>query len=115
MPLFARKPIGELLAGADEASGLKRELGVGDLILHSIDDVIGAGIFSAIGTAAAGEVLHDGTLIRAGAGPALIISFLVVAMVCGLCALAYAELSSMIPQAGSAYTYTYATLGEIVA
>src|SRR5687767_13289630 len=115
MPLFARKPIGELLSGADDSAGLKRELGVGDLILLSIGAVIGAGIFSSIGTAAAGEVLPDGTLIRAGAGPGLIISFLVVALVCGLCALAYAELSSMIPQAGSAYTYTYATLGEIVA
>jgi APA family basic amino acid/polyamine antiporter len=115
MPLFARKPIGELLPGADESSGLKRELGVGDLILLSIGAVIGAGIFSSIGTAAAGEVLPDGTMIRAAAGPALIVSFIVVALVCGLCALAYAELSSMIPQAGSAYTYTYATLGEIVA
>jgi APA family basic amino acid/polyamine antiporter len=115
MPLFARKAIGELLPGADESSGLKRELGVKDLILLSIGAVIGAGIFSSIGTAAAGEVLPDGTLIRAGAGPALILSFLMIALVCGLCALAYAELSSMIPQSGSAYTYTYATLGEIVA
>ena len=86
-----------------------------DLILLSIGAVIGAGIFSSIGTAAAGEILPDGTLIRAGAGPALVLSFLLIALVCGLCALAYAELSSMIPQAGSAYTYTYATLGELVA
>ncbi|MGH7679303.1 MAG: amino acid permease [Gemmatimonadaceae bacterium] len=114
MQLFARKAIGELLPAAEE-SGLKRELGVKDLVLLSIGAVIGAGIFSSIGTAAAGEVLPDGTLIRAGAGPALILSFLMIAVVCGLCALAYAELSSMIPQAGSAYTYTYATLGEIVA
>ncbi len=112
--LFTRKPISELLPG-ENSSGLKRELGVKDLILLSIGAVIGAGIFSSIGTAAAGEILPDGTLIRAGAGPALIISFLLIALVCGLCALAYAELSSMIPQAGSAYTYTYATLGELVA
>jgi APA family basic amino acid/polyamine antiporter len=111
--LFARKPISDLLPG--ENSGLKRELGVKDLILLSIGAVIGAGIFSSIGTAAAGEILPDGSMIRAAAGPALIVSFIVVALVCGLCALAYAELAAMIPQAGSAYTYTYATLGELVA
>ena len=115
MSLFARKPIAELLKGSGDEAGLKRELGVSDLVLLSIGAVIGAGIFSSIGTAAAGEILLDGTLIRSGAGPALILSFALVALVCGLCALAYAELSSMIPQAGSAYTYTYATLGEIVA
>ena len=112
--LWTRKAISALLPG-DEGSGLKRELGVKDLILLSIGAVIGAGIFSSIGTAAAGEVLPDGTMIRAAAGPALVISFIVVALVCGLCALAYAELAAMIPQAGSAYTYTYATLGELVA
>jgi APA family basic amino acid/polyamine antiporter len=111
--LFTRKPISELLPG--DSSGLKRELGVKDLILLSIGAVIGAGIFSSIGTAAAGEVLPDGTMIRAAAGPALVVSFILVALVCGLCALAYAELAAMIPQAGSAYTYTYATLGELVA
>jgi APA family basic amino acid/polyamine antiporter len=113
--LFTRKPIAELLKGAGDEAGLKRELGVSDLVLLSIGAVIGAGIFSSIGTAAAGEILPDGTVIRSGAGPALVLSFALVAVVCGLCALAYAELSSMIPQSGSAYTYTYATLGEIVA
>jgi APA family basic amino acid/polyamine antiporter len=112
--LFARKPIAELLIGA-ESTGLKRELGVTDLVFLAIGAVIGAGIFSSIGTAAAGEILPDGTVIRAGAGPALVLSFALIALVCGLCALAYAELSSMIPQSGSAYTYTYATLGELVA
>jgi APA family basic amino acid/polyamine antiporter len=112
--LFARKPIAELLVGA-ESTGLKRELGVTDLVFLAIGAVIGAGIFSSIGTAAAGEILPDGTVIRAGAGPALVLSFALIALVCGLCALAYAELSSMIPQSGSAYTYTYATLGELVA
>jgi APA family basic amino acid/polyamine antiporter len=111
--LFARKPIAELLVG--DQSGLRRELGIKDLVLLSIGAVIGAGIFSSIGTAAAGEVLPDGTIIRYGAGPALVLSFAMIALVCGLCALAYAELSSMIPIAGSAYTYTYATLGELVA
>ena len=112
--LFTRKPIAELLPG-DDSSGLKRELGVSDLVLLSIGAVIGAGIFSSIGTAAAGEVLPTGEVIRYGAGPALVLSFVLLGLVCALCALAYAELASMIPQAGSAYTYTYATLGELVA
>jgi basic amino acid/polyamine antiporter, APA family len=111
--LLARKPIAELLPGED--SGLKRELGVSDLVLLSIGAVIGAGIFSSIGTAAAGEVLPTGEIVRYGAGPALVLSFILLGLVCGLAALCYAELSSMIPQAGSAYAYTYATLGELIA
>ena len=111
--LFARKPIAELLVG--DSSGLRRELGVSDLVFLSIGAVIGAGIFSSIGTAAAGETLPTGEIVRYGAGPALVLSFLLLALVCGLAALCYAELSSMIPQAGSAYAYSYATLGEIVA
>jgi APA family basic amino acid/polyamine antiporter len=111
--LLSRKPIAELLVGDD--TGLRRALGVGDLVLLSIGAVIGAGIFSSIGTAAAGEVLPSGDIIRYGAGPALVLSFILLGLVCALCALAYAELSSMIPIAGSAYTYTYATLGELVA
>lgn len=112
--LFTRKPIAALLPG-DEGSGLKRELGVSDLVLLSIGAVIGAGIFSSIGTAAAGETLPTGEIVRYGAGPALTISFILLGLVCGLAALCYAELSSMIPQAGSAYAYSYATLGELVA
>ena len=81
----------------------------------SIGAVIGAGIFASLGTAAAGEVAADGTVIRAGAGPALVISFLLLGVVCGLAALCYAELASMIPTSGSAYAYTYATLGEFLA
>ena len=112
--LFARKPIAELVADVDNPSGLKRELGVGDLVMLSIGAVIGAGIFSSIGTAAAGEV--QGTeIIRYGAGPALVVSFILLGVVCALAALCYAELSAMIPQAGSAYAYSYATLGEVVA
>ncbi len=112
--LFARKPIAALLPG-DDGSGLKRELGVSDLVLLSIGAVIGAGIFSSIGTAAAGETLPTGEIVRYGAGPALTLSFILLGLVCGLAALCYAELSSMIPQAGSAYAYSYATLGELVA
>lgn len=112
--LLARKPIADLLPG-DSPSGLKRELGVGDLVLLSIGAVIGAGIFSAIGTAAAGETLPTGEIVRYGAGPALVLSFVLLGLVCTLAALCYAELSAMIPQAGSAYAYSYATLGELVA
>jgi APA family basic amino acid/polyamine antiporter len=93
---------------------MKRTLGSWDLVFLAIGAVIGAGIFGAIGTAAAGE-MSDGEVVRAGAGPGLVFSFVLLGVVCGLAALCYAELASMIPQAGSAYAYTYATLGELVA
>ncbi|MDQ6611232.1 MAG: amino acid permease [Gemmatimonadota bacterium] len=110
--LFGRKPIAAMV---DDPNGLKRVLGAGDLIMLAIGAVIGAGIFGAIGSAAAGETDAAGHLIRSGAGPALVFSFLLLGGACALAALCYAELASMIPQAGSAYAYTYATLGEIVA
>jgi APA family basic amino acid/polyamine antiporter len=113
--LFARKPIEALQAGDDSPHSLKRVLGAGDLIMLAIGAVIGAGIFGAIGTAAAGQIGPDGAVIRYGAGPALIFSFLLLGGACALAALCYAELASMIPQAGSAYAYSYATLGELVA
>jgi APA family basic amino acid/polyamine antiporter len=81
----------------------------------AIGAVIGAGIFGAIGTAAAGQVAPDGEVIRYGAGPALVFSFVLLGAACALAALCYAELAAMIPQAGSAYAYSYATLGELVA
>jgi basic amino acid/polyamine antiporter, APA family len=111
--LFRRKPISELIP--DNANALKRVLGAGDLVMLAIGAVIGAGIFSSIGTAAAGETLPSGEIVRYGAGPALIFSFILLGVVCGLAALCYAELAAMIPQAGSAYAYSYATLGEFVA
>src|SRR5574339_82389 len=114
MGVFARKPISDLQP-VEGAHSLKRALGAGDLIMLAIGAVIGAGIFSSIGTAAAGEIRPDGTIIRAAAGPALILSFVLLGFVCGLAALCYAELASMIPQAGSAYAYSYATLGELIA
>src|SRR5215212_4025141 len=113
--LFSRKPIAALLAEEGHPNALKRALGAGDLIMLAIGAVIGAGIFSSIGTAAAGEILPSGVVVRYGAGPALIVSFILLGIVCGLAALCYAELAAMIPQAGSAYAYSYATLGEIVA
>lgn len=113
--LLRRKPIADLMSTAESGPALKRVMGAGDLIMLSIGAVIGAGIFSSIGTAAAGEVLPSGEIVRYGAGPALVLSFVLLGLVCGLAALCYAELASMIPQAGSAYAYSYATLGELVA
>ena len=108
--LFQRKPI-----AAETNRGLLRQLGAGDLIMLAIGAVIGAGIFGAIGSASAGQVDSTGHLVRAGAGPALIISFVLAGTACAFAGLCYAELASMIPQAGSAYAYSYATLGEVVA
>ncbi|HEV8362162.1 MAG TPA: amino acid permease [Gemmatimonadaceae bacterium] len=113
--LFARKSIAALVPDDERRGGLRRTLGVRDLVALSIGAVIGAGIFSSIGTAAAGQILPDGTVVRYGAGPGLVLSFALLGAVCALAALCYAELSAMIPQAGSAYAYSYATLGEIVA
>ena len=113
--LFSRKPIAELLVEGEHPNALKRALGAGDLVMLAIGAVIGAGIFGAIGTAAAGQTDAAGNIIRTGAGPALVLSFLLLGLCCALAGLCYAELASMIPQAGSAYAYSYATLGEIVA
>ena len=113
--LFARKPIADLQPGPEGAQSLRRVLGAGDLIMLAIGAVIGAGIFGAIGTAAAGQIGPNGEVIRYGAGPALVFSFLLLGAACALAALCYAELAAMIPQAGSAYAYSYATLGELVA
>jgi basic amino acid/polyamine antiporter, APA family len=111
--LFARKPIAELVAETE--GGLKRCLGAGDLMMLSIGAVVGAGIFSSIGSATAGQMDAAGHVIRSGAGPAVVFSFVLSAFACALAGLCYAELASMIPQAGSAYAYSYATLGELVA
>jgi APA family basic amino acid/polyamine antiporter len=109
---FRTKSLEQLRATADEPEHqLKKNLGAFDLTMFGIGAIIGAGIFSAIGTAAAGN-LADG---RLPAGPALVISILIVALICGFTALAYAEMASMIPVSGSAYTYAYATLGELMA
>ena len=115
MQLFQRKPIAALVEETHGDQSLKRTLGAGDLIMLAIGAVIGAGIFGAIGTAAAGEYDAAGHLVRSGAGPALVFSFLLLGGACALAGLCYAELAAMIPQAGSAYAYSYATLGELVA
>ncbi|HZP46921.1 MAG TPA: amino acid permease [Vicinamibacterales bacterium] len=113
--LFQRKPIADLVEETEGVQSLKRTLGAGDLIMLAIGAVIGAGIFGAIGTAAAGQLGPNGEVVRQGAGPALVFSFLLLGGACALAGLCYAELASMIPQAGSAYAYSYATLGELVA
>ncbi|HPC81989.1 MAG TPA: amino acid permease [Thermoanaerobaculaceae bacterium] len=92
-----------------EASGLRRALGGWDLVGLGIGAIIGAGIFATVGTAAAGDAA------RPGAGPAIILSFVFTAVACGLAALCYAELAALVPISGSAYTYAYATLGEVMA
>src|SRR5690348_7534665 len=105
--LFRRKPITELVS--EGATSLKRTLGPVQLTSLGIGAVIGAGLFSTVGTAAAGGADH------LGAGPALVISFVLTAIACGFAALCYAEFAAMVPVSGSAYTYAYATLGELVA
>ncbi|HEY7444351.1 MAG TPA: amino acid permease [Vicinamibacterales bacterium] len=112
--LLQCKPIADLL-NIDEGQSLRRTLGATDLIMLSIGAVIGAGIFGAIGTAAAGEVNAAGEVVRYAAGPALVLSFVLLGAACALAGLCYAELASMIPHAGSAYSYCYATLGEFIA
>jgi basic amino acid/polyamine antiporter, APA family len=93
----------------DSKNKLKRVLGAFDVVMLGIGAIIGAGIFATIGTAAAGD------LARPGAGPSLIVSFIITGIACGFAALCYAEFASMVPISGSAYTYSYATLGEVVA
>ncbi len=88
---------------------LKRSLGSFDVVMLGIGAIVGAGIFATVGTAAAGDPT------RPGAGPALIVSFAFTAIACGFAALCYAEFAAMVPISGSAYTYAYATLGELIA
>ena len=133
--LFRCKNIDQLIADSENPEKrLKKTLGWISLTALGIGAIIGTGIFVLTGTAAAGEdVLYPsifkapvlevlfhgshatGVTGRPGAGPAIALSFFLVAVVCGFAGLCYAELASMIPIAGSAYTYSYATLGELVA
>jgi APA family basic amino acid/polyamine antiporter len=102
MSLFRKKNIEQMIAGA-ERTGLKKALGAVDLTFLGIGAIIGTGIFVLTGTGAV------------QAGPALTISFVIAAIACALAGLAYAEFASTIPVAGSIYTYSYATLGELAA
>lgn len=108
--LFRVKSIdSELASSREDGHRLKRVLGPVNIIALGIGAIIGAGIFATVGTAAAGDAA------RLGAGPAIILSFVLTAVACGFAALCYAEFASMVPIAGSAYTYSYTTLGEFVA
>ncbi|HOX43636.1 MAG TPA: amino acid permease [Myxococcota bacterium] len=104
------KSIDAIVAESQGAGrSLKRVLGPVDLIALGIGGIIGAGIFALVGTAAAGDAA------RLGAGPALMVSFLITGVACAFTALCYAEFASVVPISGSAYTYSYATLGELAA
>src|SRR2546430_10133653 len=108
--LFRRKSMDQLVAEAEEPEHrLKKALGPVDVTALGIGAIIGAGIFATIGTAAAGDPIGP------GAGPGMILSFVFTAIACGFAALCYAEFAAMIPISGSAYTYAYATLGELIA
>src|SRR5688572_17801687 len=102
--LFRTKSL-DALVGETQQEGhqLKKVLGPWNLVALGVGAIIGAGIFATIGTAAAGDAN------RPGAGPGLMLSFVVTAVVCGFTALCYAEFASMVPVSGSAYTYSYGT------
>ncbi|MBT9584169.1 amino acid permease [bacterium] len=102
--LFATKSVDKLRSDAEHGHGLKRALGAFDLVMLGIGAIIGTGIFVLTGTAAANN-----------AGPAVCLSFIVAGIASAFAGLCYAEMASMIPVAGSAYTYAYATMGELIA
>ena len=105
MNLLAKKPISDIIALSESGEhSLKKTLGPKSLVALGIGVIIGAGIFSLTGIAAAEN-----------AGPAVVISFLIAAFACALAGMCYSEFASLIPMAGSAYTYAYATLGELMA
>jgi APA family basic amino acid/polyamine antiporter len=103
-PLFATKSVEQLRAAAEHGTSLKRSLGPTALIALGIGAIIGAGIFTLTGVAAATH-----------AGPAVVLSFVAAAIGCVFAGLCYSEFAAMIPVAGSAYTYSYATMGELIA
>ncbi len=105
MSLFVKKPMSQLMAQADDSEkSLKRTLGAGNLVALGIGAIIGAGLFVRTASAAAQN-----------AGPSVTIGFILAAVGCAFAGLCYAEFASMIPVAGSAYTYSYATMGELIA
>ncbi len=105
MSLFLKKPINQLLAQVeDNEKGLKRTLGAGNLVALGIGAIIGAGLFVRTAAAAA-----------EASGPAVTVSFIIAAIGCAFAGLCYAEFASMIPIAGSAYAYSYVTMGELIA
>ncbi len=115
--MFQVKSLENILASSETSDHpkLKKTLGAWDLALLGVGAIIGAGILSALGTGLAGGLDTTFGLTRPAAGPSLIISFAITAIACGFTALCYAEFASMIPVSGSAYTYTYATMGQLMA
>src|SRR5579864_9415134 len=108
--LFRTKPLDHLVGETTEPQHqLRRVLGPLQLTMLGVGAIVGAGIFSTPGTAAAGGGEHI------GAGPALVVSFLIVSVACGFVTICYSEFAAMVPVSGSAYTYAYATLGELAA
>ena len=107
--LWRRKTIADCEEDIAERGGLKRSLNKWHLTALGVGATIGAGVFATTGTAIVGDAA------RPGAGPAIMLSFLLTAVACGFAALCYAEFAAMVPVAGSAYTYSYASLGELVA
>jgi APA family basic amino acid/polyamine antiporter len=107
--LFRLKSVQDCEDDLASRGGLRRTLGKWHLTALGVGATIGAGIFATTGTAIVGDAL------RPGAGPAIILSFLLTALACGFAALCYAEFAAMVPIAGSAYTYAYASLGEFIA
>ena len=108
--MLKRKTPDDAVQGASKG-GLEKTLGVWDLIILGVGAIIGSGIFAVVGIAAAGSA--DGA--SPGAGPALVISMIVAAIACVFSALCFSEFAAMIPVAGGAYSYTFATLGEFAA
>jgi len=107
--IFARKSVADFEADVAFGGGLKRTLGKWHLTALGVGATIGAGIFATTGTAIVGDAA------RPGAGPAIVLSYFLTAVACGFAAICYAEFAAMVPIAGSAYTYSYAALGEFVA
>jgi APA family basic amino acid/polyamine antiporter len=107
--LFRRKPVTEAVTEVEGGITLRRSLTAFDLTLLGVGAIVGAGIFSSVGQMAAGGPNYP------GAGPGLMLSFVLTALACGFAAMCYAEIAAMVPLAGSAYTYAYVALGEVVA
>ena len=107
--LFARKSVDQCIADGEAGGGLRRSLGPLQLTALGIGAIIGAGIFAAIGSAITGDAGH------AGAGSAIVVSIILAGVTSALAAITYSEFAAMIPISGSAYTYAYATLGELIA
>ncbi|HKE90584.1 MAG TPA: amino acid permease [Gemmatimonadales bacterium] len=107
--LFARKTVDQCIADGEQGGGLRRSLGPLQLTALGVGAIIGAGIFAAIGTAISGDAGH------LGAGSAIVISIILAGVTSAFAAITYSEFAALIPISGSAYTYAYATLGELIA